>query len=364
MKKKMNILFIVSIMPPFAGGAAVDYGLLLNNFARRFEREFMRISVLTEKGCSKDNERIVFRDSLYNYDSASTRSFLKQFVNYLIIIAHIIFTRSDVIHIHARYVYAKYAGRIVWLALILSRARVVVDIRDRFYSNFGFGLDFTVCSGELMSFYHWIKRKEYIPVPLALPPAGKAVPKPHLAYFGSISFNKGVMELIDGYKEYLKERGGLSELHFYGPNAIGEAFERAILEVPSIRYMGIIASEEMVARILGYKAVILPSPSEGMPRVCLETIYSGRIIACHENVRRILPCIPERFVLKDTTPGEFKRVFREIENSGFEISYGYDFKIHDPEEVCAAFLTVYRKTLSGAASERVLLKGQSADRAI
>ncbi|MFQ5736841.1 MAG: glycosyltransferase [Thermodesulfobacteriota bacterium] len=344
--RKLRILYIISIMPPYAGGAAVDYGIFVRGFnGRRFSSSVEKITVLTERGCRKDyGPSVEVRDILFNYDSAQSKSFLKQAANYLMILAYILCGRHDVVHIHARYVYARRIGRVLWAALMLSRSRAVVDIRDRFYDNFGWGPSFLVCSDSLKEYYSWIKGAAYIPVPLALPeverrkPAGR-----HMAYFGTIAANKGVIELIEGFKRYSDGNDNGVELHIYGANSMGERFTREVDAHPRIRYFGAIPNPEVLHKIPGYHAVVLPSRSEGMPRVCLETIYCGRIIVCHRNIKRIIPCIPEEFVIEEITPAEFERVFASIEGVT-SVSYDYDFTIHRPESVCVKLLAHYMET--------------------
>ncbi|MBI5469354.1 MAG: glycosyltransferase family 4 protein [Deltaproteobacteria bacterium] len=343
--KKINILFIVSILPPYPGGAAVDYRSFLKGLSGR--EDLCNVSVLTEKGCSKDVDNVAFRDTLFNYDSAGAgaKSRLRQAANYLLILWRIISAKEDIIHIHARYVYAKYAGRVIWLALWLSRAKAVVDIRDRFYDNFGFGHHFIVCSEELLKYYSWVRNASCLPVPVEVRASGRKAPGRHIAYFGSVARNKGILELVDGFKEYVKASKDPLELHIYGHDMIGEQFLKNIEGVDRIRFFGPIPNEEVAERISECRGVVLPSKSEGMPRVCLETMMLGRVLACHRNVRSIFPCIPGEFVLEDLTPSEFNRVLTNIEASGGRASYDYDFSVHAPENVTERLLELYSNVL-------------------
>ncbi len=342
----IDILFIVSILPPYPGGAAIDYFSFLSLLSKR--KEFERITLLTERGCSKGIENVDFMDTLFNYDSAKAgeKSRLKQALNYLMIIWRIISSNHDIIHIHARYVYAGYVGRLVWLALLVSRSRAVVDIRDRFYNSFGFGHDFIVCSEELLKYYSWIKKASYIPVPMGIKATGRGASQSrHIAYFGAIAHNKGILELVEGFKEYLKDSEDPLELRIYGPDLIGARFLKSIEGIERIKFMGVIPNDEVARKILDCRAVVLPSKSEGMPRVCLETMALGRVIACHRNIRSMFPCIPGEFVLDDLAPQEFKRILFNIEASDGEASYDYDFSVHSHENVSERLLELYRKIL-------------------
>jgi len=342
--RKLRILYIVSIMPPYQGGAATDYSSFVKTLGSdRFSGVVESITVLTERGCAINyGPRVRIKDSLTNYDTAENKSFFAQLVNYMRIILHVLFGGYDVVHIHARYVYARHIGRLVWLALVLTRSASVVDLRDRFYNGFGFAVHFIACSDALREYYSWIKNVRCVPVPLELPDAGEVKGEGrNLAYFGNIAENKGVMELVEGFDRYRKECRGLVELHLYGANAMGEDFLCAIKGRVGVRYMGVVDGGEVLKRISGYRAVVLPSKSEGMPRVCLETIYCGRPIVCHRNIKSILPCIPDNFVLDDLTPGEFSRVFKNVEKVSGPVEYGYDFSVHGPLSVGSELLACY-----------------------
>lgn len=327
-------------MPPYQGGAAVDYGIILERFGAGFSRDF-DIRVLTERGCSKGSDGVVYDDSLLNYDSAPVKRRSRQAINYMKIIRKILFSGADIVHIHARYVYGRYIGRLIWLALLLSPAKVVVDIRDRFYKNFGFGHNFIFCSEELRGFYGWIGNAATIPVPLALKPLNPSVlPGRKIAYFGTIARNKGVLELLGAYGEYRKDSKNPLGLDFYGFNAMGAEFTEMAAEVEGVAYLGGVPPKEVLDKILEYKAIVLPSASEGMPRVCLEAMYARRIIFCHESVRRSIPCIPDSFTFRDAAR-DLPGLISKAEAAKSDFSYGYDFKRHDPDAVCAELADLY-----------------------
>jgi len=148
-------------LPPHTGGASQQGSYILSSFSEKFKSEFNQISVLTERGCIiKPDNILKIRSILFNYDSVSNREkkFIKQAINYLIIIFYILFTRKDVIHIHARYVYAKYIGKVIWLSLLISPSKVIIDIQDRFYNSYKSAHNFAVCSEELMEYYSWLER--------------------------------------------------------------------------------------------------------------------------------------------------------------------------------------------------------------
>ncbi|MBI4948572.1 MAG: glycosyltransferase family 4 protein [Deltaproteobacteria bacterium] len=340
-KTRLKVLCIVSIMPPYQGGAAVDYGIILERLGAGFNRDF-DIRVLTERGCSKEAEGVSYDDSLLSYDSAPIKRRAHQAVNYLKILREILFSGSDVVHIHARYVYGRYIGRLIWLALLLSPSKVVIDIRDRFYGNFGFGHNFIFCSDDLREFYGWIENAIVIQVPLALKPLRSAVePGRKLAYFGTIAANKGVLELLDAYAAYRKGSENPLELDFYGFNAMGAVFTERVSNIEGAAYQGYVPPGDVPDRIREYKAVVLPSASEGMPRVCLEALYARRMVICHESVRGSIACIPEEFTFSDAVK-DLPGLFARAELPRGEVLYEYDFKRHDPRAICGELADLYR----------------------
>jgi len=345
----LRVLCIVSILPPYPGGAAVCFGNILQELAHGHEDDLESVVVLTEKGCLRDYGGAVrVHDRLFRYDSTglNNRSFFKQLLNYLIILFYILFARKEMVHIHARYVYARYIGRVVWLALLVTRTKVVVDTRDRFYTNFGFGHNFLVCSRELEEFYGWIGKKEFLPIPMSFPELRKDIEMGHrVAYIGAIVENKGVIELLDGYAQYLKESKDPLELHIWGQNTLGGRFEEKARMCGAV-YHGAAAPGEVFDRILESKAVILPSSSEGMPRVLLETICCKRAFICHSSVKSLASLLPEGFVLKEITPREIKRAFFEVEAHKGEVCCQYDLLSHSRALVASGLIGFYKRVLS------------------
>ena len=346
--KPLSVLFICSILPPYTGGAALQGSNIISTFSEKFKNEFKQINVITEKGCTiKSDNTLKIQSILFNYDSVSNqdKSFIKQLINYLIVIFNILFTKKDIIHIHSRYVYAKYIGKIIWLSLLLSPSKVIIDIQDRFYNNFRFGHNFVVCSEELLEYYSWLKRKFFIPMPAKFPKIEDKRFKHKVAYFGEITSNKGVIELINGYKKYLKDTDNPLELHFYGSNTLGEIFKEMIKNIAKIKYLGVIPHNRIFDKILEYKAVILPSKFEGLPRICLETMYCNRIIVCHKSIKQITPYLSDQFILDDIAPEYIKGALYNIESYDKQITYKYDFSIHLPENTCKKLINLYQQVI-------------------
>lgn len=347
--KPLSVLYVNAILPPHVGGAAATGRAILSCFKGVFKERFKRIMVLTERGCDiKSIDPIEVHDVLFNYDSVDKhkKSVIKQLINYLIIIFFVVFTRNDIIHIHARYVYGRHIGKLVWLALLLSPSKVIIDIQDRFYNNHGTKHNFIVCSKELWNYYSWLSKKTYVPIPIEFTfLKGKYHTKHQIAYIGTITENKGVLELMEGYKQYIKKSPNPLELHLWGINNMADKIEKEVKFVKSMKYCGQLSNDDVFEKILEYKAVILPSKSEGMPRICLETMYCNRIIICHKSIRSLVPYISEQFILNDIIPESIENALFAVESYNKEISYDYDFTIHKPTNVSSQLINLYQQVM-------------------
>ena len=71
-----------------------------------------------------------------------------------------------------------------------------------------------------------------------------------MAYFGEIASNKGIIELVNGYKKYISDAKDPLELHFFGKNTIGGQFIEIIKFSDKIKYLGIIPHNEIFNKIL------------------------------------------------------------------------------------------------------------------
>lgn len=342
----MKVLYLVPILPPHTGGAASCFGLIIQEAGRLFSGKDDRVVCLTERGAVNNYPPSVeVRDTLCTYDSvpAAERNGFKQLINYFIIGGHIIFGRYDVVHIHARYVYSRKIGFLIWHLLALFQKKVIVDIRDRFYNNRPNKHRYLVCAEALGKYYAWIPEKTFIPIPLRpAKPATERTPDHRVAYFGAIVENKGIWKLIDGYEAYQKKSGNPLGLDIWGSNVIGEAFLKRIAEFPKITYRGICPADMVLGQMKEYKAIILPSQSEGFPRICLEGMYADRIVVMHKSVEDLIPYLPQKYILGDDVATDICGVLHEIEKQDGMLKYDYDFSKHFPSVIMVKLAEIYK----------------------
>jgi len=332
----MLILVVTSILPPHPGGAASCFSLILDAMGERYKDGDSKIVCLTERGAKKEYPAsVTVDDTFFQYDSLplSDRKPFLQLINYLKLTLHLIFNRYDVVHIHARYVYGKLMGGIIWHVLNIFQKRVVIDIRDRFYRGRADKHNYLLCSKGLVNHYKNIPISTMIPIPLSTEKNENVVPQHKVAYFGSIVENKGIFSLLEAYDNYSVTSEKPLKLELWGNNVIGDKFLDAINTKDGIEWMGVLPVEKVQSKMLEYKAIILPSKSEGFPRVCLEGMFANRIVVLHESIIDLTEFIPPEFVFKDDAVGGIEEALLSIENHSGIVSYDYDFSIHFPKNV-------------------------------
>lgn len=93
-------------------------------------------------------------------------------------------------------------------------------------------------------------------------------------FVGQIRKEKGVLELLDAFKQYSEENREYS-LKFVGP--ISEEIKEEFLAKCSqnIRYIGQLSHEETLKEIASSRCLILPSYTEASPNVILEAMSFG-----------------------------------------------------------------------------------------
>ena len=343
----ISILYIVSILPPYIGGAAVDYNLIIDSLLKYHKDGINRIEVITESGCKipKDN-KLIIKDILHRYDSSTKKNKILQFINYLILIKNILSSKYDIIHIHARYVYSKYFGKIIWWALYFNNTTIVIDIRDKFYNNYGSKHNYLVCSDGLYDYYKWIDNKELIHYPIIKNNYKSTIKaKYKIGYFGNISLDKGVIELIQGYLQYRMISNKPMELHLWGCINLDSKHTQYIYK-RNVIYNGIISNEDVYNEIQKCHCIILPSVNEGLPRICIEAISMNKLIYVHKNIREITEYIPSANVLPDLEISTISNCLLNAEKQDTFVKYNYDINKHNLKTVSLKMYNYYKNIIN------------------
>jgi glycosyltransferase involved in cell wall biosynthesis len=143
-------------------------------------------------------------------------------------------------------------------------------------------------------------RLHLIPVPFEPPPKTRYTtlrPKKDaettLLFAGSLTEGKGVPELIKSCIR-LQELGHSIRLLLVGTNRLGERFIAGLPDF--ITYFGPLPQGELWRLMQEVDVIILPSKSEGMPRVCLEGFSFGKRVLCPPGVPEFARECPETVI--------------------------------------------------------------------
>ena len=299
----MHPLIITALYPPAVGGAATHFGMVAPMLAERDDIE--QLTVLTEhipgQALEWSEGKLRVLRYLPTRISMSQRPWLIHAVTYVLTQAWFAAylpnlvqrARVDLVHFHTR-----YGGRLFYSALRRSHVPVVADLHDKMTdpSRLTAVADQLLCCGEGVRRFALeggfpAERMALIPIPFDQP----AVPSPDqvnatrhrygmgtrrcLLFVGDITFNKGVYDLLDAYRRWRVEHDDV-QLVLVGTNREGGRFLRQVEGEKGVTYLGRIPHGDVLPLIRGADMVVLPSRSEGLPRVMLEAVALGTKVIC------------------------------------------------------------------------------------
>jgi glycosyltransferase involved in cell wall biosynthesis len=352
---KFRLVVVTSLFPPAVGGASEDFRLLAQAWQEAEAVESVIILTERREGSPTRQARgkavvrrllpatrrvkrhpgpfyIASRLWMYALLTAAAAWYLRR-------------QKSRLVLVHARY------GRKTFLrALKLLGARVVVLLSDHFRAPENLaGCDAVICVTD--SVYERARSKlsgacqvHYVPLPLELPQArGRAVPPadantPYFLFLGELSRWKGVDVLLEAFAAFRRDHPEYRLL------LAGPVCDPTLpgTDCPGATFLGEVDHETALGLIERAEALVLPSRSEGLPRVCLEAIALGTKVICPPGVPELQRACPE-WVLPGVTTQDVLEKLRQAAGSPFRPSF--DFGIHEPQlvgkrilEVCAAVL--------------------------
>ena len=257
--------------------------------------------------------------------------------------------KAWIVVVHGRY------GRKFFLKILkLLGARVVVILSDHYRSPQSLtDSDAVVCITENVyerarSVLAGRSKIYHVPLPLELPklPSPTILPtefdRPYVLFVGEVSHWKGVDVLLEAFSEFRHEQPGY-RLVLAGP-VCDAAFTNGNHE--GVLFLGEANHETVIALIRGAEALILPSRSEGLPRVCLEAIALGTRAICPPGVPELQRACPE-WVLSQVTVEDVLAKLRQVVDTPFRSSY--DLGSHDPEAVGGRIIKIFEAVVTGNA---------------
>lgn len=360
----MNIVFLTPIFYPAHGGAAEYFKTLL--FHLNQERELKKISLITQYtplASSKLNisQASIYRILLPRHTIEFTGKIYNSIVaaiNVPIVIGLLIFfrlfLRYEIVHCHSGELFLH--GRrnaLLLFTLQLFRYRIVCDVRDLLSvpdSRF-FGHSIIAASETIAEKVRQLSivNPVVIPVPLELPSEDRAaIPslrllqlpdRPFLVYMGNVAESKGVRELVTAWKES-SELYKKFDLVIAGPFfRTEEDLLRLLRSDERIHMIGAVEHEVALEVIQLAAVLVVPSPNEGLPRVCLEAIAVGTPPVCHASVRELHETYPQ-FTYQLPSPGELASAILTASNTN-DLS-DFDIAKYSAEQVPENYLPVYR----------------------
>lgn len=361
---KLRLLVITAFFPPAVGGAAEDFRLLTQAWERLASVD--QITILTERRGDSPKREIrgkihvhrlvpVARRGGRRWNPIDVVGGLWLYTRLLIATAWQMYTqRSNVVLMHGRY------GRKPFLrALKLIGARVVVLVSDHFRPPENFlDCDALVCITE--GVHEMVRPKVmgkcevyYVPLPFECPrPHRQEVEMvqadaPYFLFLGEISRWKGVDVLLEAFTRFRKDRPDY-RLLLAGP--VCDAM--LIRECPGVTFLGQVSHEKALGLIERAEALVLPSRSEGLPRVCLEAIALRTKTICPPGVPELRRACPE-WILSDITPEDVLGKLRQAVSLPFHCPF--DFREYNPSlagerivKICSSVSTHLHSPAAGS----------------
>ncbi|NOX63305.1 MAG: glycosyltransferase family 4 protein [Chloroflexi bacterium] len=321
----MHPLIITPLFPPAVGGSATYFGQLAGLLASRPEID--RLTLLTEQASGppplEERGKLVILRLLPRRISMPPRPYLWHAASYLQTqfwfarrLPGLVKTEQiDLIHFHTR-----YRGRWFYQALRRSAVPVVADLRDKLTDPAQLlsvsQLLMCCCEGVrdfALTGGYPASRLRVIPMAFTPPPMPDAAEiqqiratlhigaEPYLLFLGDITANKGVLDLLPAFARW-HERHPQVKLVLAGVNRLGKTFLDAMSATPGALYVGSVAHEQAVALIAGAEIVLLPSRSEGLPRVMLEALALNRRVLAPPHIPEFERYIPDYALSEISAP--------------------------------------------------------------
>lgn len=355
----MRVLLLTPLFPPDTGGAAVAFNLYFELLCE--DQEVEQVTVLCEQdACLPRAERVHRKGLVLRYlpllgriDGYDTRSVTYRSTRVLIrsismlcllpVLSRVL--RLDVIHFHCTFghVQGRFRNRIVEWALRLSRGRTVCDVQDQRGLALHRRTADAFCAASLKICEDLRTRKgtlgariEYTPVPfqselargdvtLTERPSIPALPEPYFCFVGDLSRHKGIHLLLEAHSRLLGSANYNLSLVLAGRDKSGGSVARQAGD--RTHYLGVLSHEEALEVIRGASFLILPSISEGIPRVCLEALALGTPIVYPPGIEEFRRHIPG-YMLPEISVEAIEAMIRKmLEDNGQ--TQEYPLHLHD-----------------------------------
>ena len=303
----MRVLIITALYPPAIGGAATYFSDVVPALARRDEIE--QLVVLTERMSGQPRRQSEGRLRVLRYLPARVSRPQHRWLGHAVtyVLTQLWFAAQlpalvrhhgvDLIHFHTR-----YRGRLFYTALRRCHVPVIADLRDKMTepARLVGVAGRLLCCGEGVQRFAIeggfpAGRTALIPIPFTPPqvPSPEQVADtrrryglgygPYVLFVGDITYNKGVYDLLAAFRRWRVAHPDV-RLVLAGTNREGARFLEQAEQTAGAVYLGRVPHPDTLALMRGAEVVALPSRSEGLPRVILETVALDTKVLCPPNI--------------------------------------------------------------------------------
>jgi glycosyltransferase involved in cell wall biosynthesis len=363
-----NLTIVTPKYPPEAGGAATYYELLVSELTERPPVETVTVVTQTHPSRSlveRTNDVTVYSVLPRTVDGNQffrvITFVLTQIVLISLLSASCVTRDGHVVQIHST---ISYVGRICYNHVLdrvlqglryLSGTRFILDVRDQHtIPPTVHGFDVIVCASE--NIYTALETRESVPkerlislpVPIDLeairehdvdPELAARLPAEYVCFVGDISAAKGTPYLIEASAGLAEPRSVV----LVG-DPIDDAGRELLDSLPEhVLYLGTVSHDHALQIIEEASVLVLPSESEGLPRVVLEAIALETTVI-------VSPPIPELadtddvLCLESQTVRVIRSALTNERSSPFSGSR-YPIEQHDGGRVCDDLVAVHQSLL-------------------
>ena len=341
----MRLMLITALYPPAIGGAATYFGGIAPQLAQRDDIE--QVVVLTERMPNEPHTWSQGGLKVLRYlptrVSLPQRPWLIHTVTYLLTQAWFTMRLPGLVQHHGAslvHFHTRYRGRLFYASMRRSGVPVIADLRDKMTDPATLidVADRLLCCAEGVRQFavgggYPAGGIESIPIPFALPgvPSPEQVSdvqrrygldeEPYLLFIGDITRNKGVYDLLEAYERWRPPHRKVN-LVFAGTNREGEHFLREVQRTTNVIYLGHVPHGDALALVRGAEILVLPSRSEGLPRVILEAVALGTKVICPPGIPEFEQHLSE-YVLPEVTPDCIVRMLKIVWDCAGSPSYPF-----------------------------------------
>lgn len=368
----MRLLFLSPVYPPYTGGTATFAKLLIPHLknSEELEKVFIFTEYFKEAPLFETDGKVtVYRVLAPREQGSSSFLFWKklyfliaQFTLLFLLPVFILFKDIDLIHINAYFTGEKRYALANPLQPLLNKLPVplIFDIQENFSIpattrpyRFLFSNSEQI-KGKIISRTDPDdnERKKILKIPYLFelpevkePPAEVAeqLREPFLCYVGRMNEQKGVYALRDAFKETEAGEEGYT-LAFVGPDNTSGHFPASLEAEENISYFPPVQHSEVLGVIKEAELLVLASFSEGLPRVCLESIALETKFLYPRGIKEFDEHCPE-WGLEEITPRVIaNRIDEALAEEGLP---DYPLEQHYPENVVPRIISLYKQALGG-----------------